>query len=630
MSQDPVDSQAHVGRVRLTAAQAIIRFLSVQYSERDGFRRRLIPAMLGIFGHGNVCGLGQALDEPGHGMGFLQPKNEQAMVHTAIGYAKTQRRLATLACTASIGPGAVNMVTGAATATVNRVPVLLFPADTFASRLQGPPMQALGTPGAGDLTVNDCFRPVSRLFDRVCRPEQLLAVLPAAMRALLDPEATGAVTISLHQDLQAEAYDFPQAFFEPRVWRVTRRPPAAEEIERAAALLEQASRPLIVAGGGVRYAEAEPALRELSDACRIPVAETSAGKGVAAQVNLCTGAVGHSGTRASNALARDADVVLCVGTRLIDLTTGSNSLFEHHDVKFIGLNVCAPDADRLGAQPILADALAGLQALHGALGRAGWRAPEEWSARTQRELESWNGAVEAHLAQERELSQGAALRVINEQAQTDDVLVVAAGTPHVDVHKLWDTSKASEVLMEVGFSCMGHEIPAALGVRIGAADAAEVYAFIGDGNYLMAHSELVTAVQERLKITVVIIENHGFQSIHALQRAKTGRSFGLEFRARERDGLTGEFVAIDLAGSAASYGCATYEARTRSELASALAAARQEQSATVIVVHVDPLRLTPSSDCWWDVGVAEVSTHRETRVARAASEAGRAKQRWLG
>jgi 3D-(3,5/4)-trihydroxycyclohexane-1,2-dione acylhydrolase (decyclizing) len=628
MSPNTADSKL-AGTVRLTAAQAIVRFLCAQYSERDGVNRRLIPAMLGIFGHGNVCGLGQALDEPDHDLRFLQPKNEQAMVHTAIGYAKTQRGLATLACTASIGPGALNMVTGAATATVNRVPVLLFPADTFASRLQGPPMQALGTPGAGDLTVNDCFRPVSRLFDRVSRPEQLLAILPAAMRALVDPESAGAVTISLHQDLQAQAYDFPEAFFEPRTWHVARRPAGKEEVERAAALLTYARRPLIIAGGGVRYAEAEQALRMLSDTYGIPVAETSAGKGVAAHASLGTGAVGHSGTRASNALARDADVVLCVGSRLIDLTTGSNSLFENPEVRFIGLNVCAPDADRLGALPILADAREGLAALHDALGDAGWHAPDEWAVRAAEELSRWRQSVDAYLAEEHELSQGAALRTLNDQAQADDVLVVAAGTPHVDVHKLWDTSKTSEVLMEVGFSCMGHEIPAAIGVRIGAPQAGEVYALIGDGNYLMAHTELVTAIQERLKITLVLVDNHGFQSIHALQRNKTGRSFGLEFRAREDDGLTGQFVAIDFAANAASYGCATYQAHTREELATALERARAESHTTVIVVHVDPLRLTLSSECWWDVGVAEVSAHEETRIARAASEAGRAKQRWL-
>lgn len=624
-----IDSAASEGTVRLTVGQAVVRFLASQHSERDGVRRRLVPAMFGIFGHGNVCGLGQALDEPGHDLRFLQPKNEQAMVHAAIGYAKTQNRLATLACTASIGPGATNMITGAAAATVNRIPVLLFPADTFATRLQGPPMQALDTPGAGDLTVNDAFRPVSRFFDRVTRPEQLLSVLPAAIRVLLDPEQAGAVTVSLHQDVQAEAYDFPKAFFRSRTWHVTRRLPDPGEVERAAALLAEARRPLIIAGGGVRYAEAQDALSLLSNAHGIPVAETSAGKGVGGGARLATGAVGHSGTRASNALAREADVVLCVGTRLIDLTTGSKSLFEDPDVRFVGLNVCAADADKLGADPVVADARAGLEALDAALAER--MSDGGWAGRAEQETAAWHAAVDTHLAEEERLSQGAALRVLNRQAQPEDVLVVASGTPHVDVHKLWETDRTSNVLMEVGFSTMGHEIPAAIGARLGLGDSAgEIYALIGDGTYLMGHTELVTAIQEGLKITVVLVENHGYQSIHALQRGRTGRSFGLEFRARERDGLTGPFVPIDLASNAASYGCATYEVSTAEELEQALAAARHEPHTTVVVVHVDPLRLTLSSECWWDVGVAAVSKHEETRAAHAASEAGRRGQRWFG
>jgi 3D-(3,5/4)-trihydroxycyclohexane-1,2-dione acylhydrolase (decyclizing) len=618
--------------VRLTVGQAIVRFLSRQYSERDGVRRRAIPAILGIFGHGNVCGLGQALDEESSDLQFIQAKHEQAMVHTAIGYAKTQHNLATLACTASIGPGATNMITGAATATVNRVPVLLFPSDTFASRLQGPPMQALDTPGAGDLTVNDCFRPVSRVFDRVVRPEQLLAILPAAMRALLNPESAGAVTISLHQDVQAEAYDFPAAFFAERTWHVTRRAPDASELERAAQILSKAQRPLIVAGGGVRSSEAQDALCRLSDAHGIAVAETSAGKGLSAGASLSAGAIGHSGTRAANELAREADVVVCVGTRLIDLTTGSNSLFENPSVQFVGLNAVAADADKLGAAPIVADAREGLLQLDAKLTTGGWSAPASWAARHAEAMATWHATVEDSLQAEpgRPMSQGQAIRVLNEHAQPQDVLVVASGTPHVDIHKLWDSTCGATVLMEVGFSCMAHEIPASVGVRYGASGAGEVYALIGDGTYIMGHSELVTAIQEGLKITVLVVENHGFQSIHALQRARTGRSFGLEFRARRPDGLTGPYVPIDLAANAASYGCATYEASTKEELEQALEQARTESRPTVIVIHADPLRLTLSSDCWWDVGVASVSRFPETRAAHDASEDGRDGQRWYG
>lgn len=618
--------------VRLTASQAIVRYLSRQFSERDGVRRRAVPAMLGIFGHGNVCGLGQALDEEGAELPFIQPKNEQAMVHTAIGYAKTQQRLATLACTASVGPGATNLVTGAATATVNRVPVLLLPADTFATRLQGPPMQSLDHPDAGDLTVNDCLRPVSRFFDRVARPEQLLQALPAAMRALLDSERAGAVTLCIHQDVQAEAYDFPTAFFEERTWHVTRRPAEASELERAVELLRAAERPLVIAGGGVHYADAVDALAAFSDSFGIPVAETSAGKGAGVGCALAVGAIGHSGTRAANALARDADVVLCVGTRLIDLTTGSNSLFEHPEVRFVGLNLLPADAGKLGAAPLLADARSGLQQLHGALAASDWRAEPAWGEQALAALRDWRLDVAEHLA-ERDggtLTQGQALRVLNEQARAGDTLVVASGTPHVDVHKLWESRPGVDVQMEVGFSCMGHEIPAALGARIGRQAGGEVYALIGDGTYLMGHTELVTAVQERLKVTIVVVENHGYQSIHALQRARTGRSFGLEFRERADAGLTGPYVAVDLVANALSYGCATYDVHSAAQLGEALAQARAHDGPSVVVVHVDPLRLTLSSDCWWDVGVPAVSTHEETRAAVRESDAGRSGQRWHG
>jgi 3D-(3,5/4)-trihydroxycyclohexane-1,2-dione acylhydrolase (decyclizing) len=625
---------SHTDRtVRLTVGQAIVRYLSAQFSERDGQRRRLVPAMLGIFGHGNVCGLGEALDEESELLPYLQGKNEQGMVHTAIGYAKSQHNLATLACTASIGPGATNMLTGAATATVNRIPVLLFPSDTFANRLQGPPMQALEIPLGGDVTVNDCFRPVSRLFDRITRPEQLLTAMPRAMRALLAPEAAGAVTISLHQDVQAEAYDFPTWFFAEHTWHVARRAPDHEEIARAAEALRNAQRPLLIAGGGVRASEAQRALCELSIEHRIPVAETSAGKGVGARSPLNVGAIGHSGTRAANALAREADVIVCVGTRLIDLTTGSNSLFNDPGVRFVGINVDGFDADKLGALPVVADARAGLEALSGVLSSTGWAAPESWRARRDTEVTEWRRAVDESLHEEpgQMLTQGQAIRVLNRQAQPEDVLIVASGTPHVDIHKLWESERCENVLMEVGFSCMGHEIPAGVGVRFGAGeDTGEVYVMIGDGTYIMGHSELVTAVQEQLKITVIVVENHGFQSIHALQRARTGRSFGLEFRRRRADGLAGPYIPVDLAANAASYGCATYVAESADELADVLTKARTEAGPTVIVVRVDPHRLTLASDCWWDVGVAAVSRFPETQAAYAESERGRADQRWHG
>lgn len=620
-------------RVRLTAAQATIRYLAAQWSERDGERRRIIPAVCGIFGHGNVCGVGQALEQDDGSMLYYQAKNEQAMVHMAIGFAKVNDRLSTLACSASIGPGATNMVTGAATATVNRVPVLLLPSDTFANRLQGPPMQALDDPAVGDLTVNDCFRPVSRFFDRISRPEQLLTALPEAVRTLLDPERAGAVTISLHQDVQAEAYDFPRAFFAQRTWQVDRRPPAAAELALAAAVLEEARQPLIIAGGGVHYSSAREALAELSNRFGIPVAETSAGKGALPGGRFSVGAIGHSGTRAANALAGVADVVVCVGTRLIDLTTGSHTLFQHPDVRFVAINVSPADAHKLGAIPVVADAKLGLQALGEALAKTGWSAGEDWATQVQDVQRRWTADLEQDLV-DREgerMSQGQALRTLNHAAQPHDMLVVASGTPHVDIHKIWDTQQDARVLMEVGFSCMAHEIPAGIGARIAAPEAGEIFVVIGDGTYLMGHSELVTALQEGLKITVLLLENHGFQSIHALQRGRTGRSFGLEFRRREDEHrLTGPFLPIDFAANAASYGCAVFQADSVEQLQDALARAREQQQATVIVARVEPHRLTLDSRCWWDVGIAETSTREETNAAFAEHARGRKLQRYYG
>lgn len=607
--------------VRLTAAQALVRYLGAQWSERDGIRRRLVPGMFGIFGHGNVCGLGAALEEDeGRSLSFHQPKSEQAMVHTAVGYAREHNLLATFACTASIGPGSTNLLTGAATATVNRVPVLLLPSDTFANRRQGPVMQALEHGLEDDLTVNDAFRPLSAFFDRITRPEQLLAALPEAMRVLLDPAETGAVTLSLHQDVQAEACDYPEQFFEPCTWSVHRRAPAVDEVRAALEVLQAAERPLVIAGGGVHYAEALPELVRLSEALGLPVAETSAGKGALPGSELGLGGIGVTGTRAANALAREADVVLHVGTRLIDLTTGSHSLFQDPQVRFVGVNVRARDAHKLGAVPVVADAKLGLEALLESLG--GWHVPAGWRDRALAERSRWERALEADLAPRNgeRMTQAQALRALNEAAGPDDRLVVASGTPHVDVHKLWDPSRSGRCLMEVGFSCMGGEIPTALGVRMARGDRGEVYAVIGDGTYLMGSTgELVTARQERLKVTVLLVENDGYQSIHGLQRARTGRSFGLEFG-----------VEVDYAANARSLGCAGYVVSSIAELREALDAARRETGPTVIVARVEPRRLLLDSECWWDVGVPESSERPETRRLAAEHARGRSLQRHYG
>jgi 3D-(3,5/4)-trihydroxycyclohexane-1,2-dione acylhydrolase (decyclizing) len=620
--------------VRLTAGQALVRFLASQFSEREGRRQRLVPAMFGIFGHGNVCGVGQALEQDeGRTMRYLQPKNEQAMVHAAIGYARARHRLSALACSASIGPGSTNMITGAGAATVNRVPVLLLPSDTFASRLQGPPMQSLDDPARGDVSVNDAFRPVSAFFDRIARPEQLLTALPAAVAALLDPERTGAVTLSLHQDVQAEAYDFPEAFFVERTWTVSRRPPAAEELAAAAEALLAAERPLIVAGGGVRYSEAGKALRRLAEDHGIPVAETSAGKGaLRGDSPMAVGGIGHSGTRAANRLARRADLVLCAGTRLIDLTTGSGTLFEDPGVRFVGLNLSTFDARKLGAIPLQADARLGIERLADTLDQRGHRPAEAWVREIAGAKDEWRAALAADRRprESERMSQHQVVHAMGRAPRPGDTLVVASGTPHVDVHKVWDTGQGAEVQMEVGFSTMGHEIPAGLGVRMAKGAEGEVYVLIGDGTYLMGHTELVTAVQERLKVTVVLIDNHGYQSIHALQRGRIDRSFGLEFRAREEGALTGRHLAVDYAGNARSYGCAAFEADTPELLERALENARRQDLPAVIVCRTEPHRLTLDSECWWDVGVAEVSSRPETAGAAARSAEGRAKMRWHG
>ena len=607
--------------VRLTTAQALVRYLQAQHSERDGHVQRAIPAIFGIFGHGNVLGLAQGIEQEGAELPLFQPKNEQAMVHAALGYAKASRRLATLACTASIGPGAANMLTGAGTATTNRLPVLLLPSDTFANRRQGPVLQQLEHPVDADVSVNDCFRPLSRFFDRVSRPEQLLTALPQAMRVLLDPAETGAVTISLHQDVQGEAYDYPAHFFERRVWPVTRRPPARSELEAAAALLRAAERPLLIAGGGVRYSEAEQALLRFAEELGIPVAETSAGKGslAAGSTDWLAGGLGVNGTRAANELARDADVVVNVGTRLTDFTTASHALFQHPDVRFAGVNVNAADAAKLSATPIVADAREALDALRAEL--AGHRTPAAHGETVRTGVASWRGDLGADLAprEGEPMGQGEVLRVLNRELRAGDWVVAAAGWQPGDLLKAWETPPGSFTHIEFGFSCMGHEIPAGLGIRMREGADGEVVVVIGDGTYLMNPTELVTAVQEGLKLTVVVLDNGGYQSISRLARGSTGATVGNEFRHRGADGRLpdGEPVHVDYVANARSMGCEAVEARTPEQLRDALAAARAGEATTVIVCPTAPLRSLLASGAFWDLGVPHVAASEQTRALTA-------------
>ncbi len=613
--------------IRLTMAQALVKYLQVQQSERDGETRRLIPALFGIFGHGNVAGIGQALFEYGQDLPYYQPCNEQSMVHTAIGFAKANVRRATFACSSSIGPGATNMITGAATATINRIPVLLLPSDYYATRHQGPVLQQLEHPVSADLSVNDCFRPVSRFFDRIARPEQLLTALPEAMRVLTDPAETGAVTLSLPQDIQAHAYDYPAYFFASRVWRIERRPPASRRIDEAVALLTASKRPVIIAGGGVHYAEASEALRAFAEACGIPVAETSGGKGaMPGDSPLLLGGSGVNGTPVAAQMVRNADLVIAIGTRLTDFTTGSQSAFQHPDVRFIAINVCAHDAYKQGALPIVADARETLVALAKATDAS------MTDAAYRNEIAAAKAAWATQLRDEvyvqtpgEAMSQGQLIGTLNATARAGDTVIAAAGGAPGDLLKLWDTRGGKHCHLEFGFSCMGYELPAGIGVRM-AQPEGEVYVLIGDGTYLMNPSELVTALQERLKVTVVLSENHGYQVIRQLQMNRAGRSFGNEFRARDdaTHHLDGDYIPIDFAQHAASMGARTWHVTTPDALKMALVAARDEQRSCVIVVETEPHRYLPGAGVWWDVAPAEATNDPVTDERRTAYENERA------
>jgi len=555
------------------------------------------------------------------------------MVHTAIAYAKTKRRLGAMACTSSVGPGATNMVTGAATATINRLPVLLLPGDIFAHRRPAPVLQQLEYPGSQDVSVNDCFRPVSRYWDRINRPEQLLTALPEAMRVLADPAETGAVTLALPEDVQAEAFDCPVNFFARRVYEVPRSAPPAEALRAAAGLLRRARFPLIVAGGGVHYSDAADALARFAEATAIPVAVTQAGKGALLESHaLGLGALGVTGTLAANRLAARADLVLAIGTRLSDFTTASKTLFQNSAVRFIGLNVSAADAAKHGAVPLVGDARAGLAALlrsavenpsragarrrAAAQAKAAWEKP--WSAMVRPKTPSADGL----------LYQSEVIRILNEFTDGQSTVVHAAGGIPGDIHKLWRGKSATDYHSEYGYSCMGYEIAGALGVKL-AAPEREVYAFLGDGSYLMLNHELVTAVQEGIKITAVLLDNHGFGCIHNLQRACGGRSFGNEFRRRAgpRGRLEGEPVGVDFAANARSLGAQVFTARTAPQLQEALAAARRSPRTCLIYVPVSPASVMRGY-AWWDVPPAAVSGVATVRAARRAYERARTKQRY--
>jgi 3D-(3,5/4)-trihydroxycyclohexane-1,2-dione acylhydrolase (decyclizing) len=622
-----------VRTVRLTVAQALVRFLASQYSERDGVRQRLIPGCFGIFGHGNVAGVGQALLEAHEAktadLRYYMARNEQAMVHASVGFARMANRLQALACTSSIGPGSTNMVTGAALATINRLPVLLLPSDFFATRVANPVLQELEDPRSYDVSVNDAFKPVSRYWDRINRPEQLPSALLAATRVLTDPAETGAVTLALPQDVQAEAHDWREELFAERTWHIPRPVPEPAAVARAAQLLRGARRPLVVAGGGVIYSEASRALRRFAEETGIPVADTQAGKGALAWDHPhAVGGVGATGTPAANALARQADVVLGIGTRYSDFTTASRTVFADPGVRFVNLNVANADAAKLAGVALVADARAGLEALTEAV--AGYRADAGWTARARDLAERWREVTEHayHLGHQPLPAQTEIIGALNEFTGDRDVVVQAAGSMPGDLQRLWRARDPKQYHVEYGYSCMGYEIAGGLGARLAAGDR-DVYVLVGDGSYLMMAQEIITAVAEHIKLTIILVDNRGFASIGSLSESLGSQRFGTSYRYRNPDTglLDGDVLPVDLAANAASLGAQVLRARTIGQFREALGQAKASHRTTVVYIETDPLAPAPSSEAWWDVPVAEVSELASTQKARAAYEEAKPAQR---
>jgi 3D-(3,5/4)-trihydroxycyclohexane-1,2-dione acylhydrolase (decyclizing) len=617
---------------RLTMAQALVRFLASQYVERDGVEQRFFAGVWGIFGHGNVAGIGEALFESPELLPYHMARNEQSMVHSAIAYARHKDRLQTFACTSSIGPGATNMLTGAALATVNRLPVLLLPGDVFASRTSDPVLQQLEVSSRGDVSVNDAFQSVSRYWDRIARPEQLISAALAAMRVLVSPADTGAVTLALPQDVQAEAYDYPDEFLAKRVWHVERRPPDPMALARAIAAIRASKKPLIVAGGGVIYACASEALRRFAEVTGIPVSETQAGKGSLPYDHpSALGAIGATGTSAANRIAKDADLVIGIGTRWSDFTTASKTAFENPDVRFVNVNVAELDVYKNGAIAVTADARVVLEALSG----VGYRVDEAYRDTCARLAKEWDAEVTRlyTLGHTPLPAQSEVIGALNEFTGPTDVVVCAAGSMPGDLHKLWRTRERKQYHVEYGYSCMGYEIAGALGVKL-SDPSREVYSLVGDGSYLMLSEAIVTSLQERAKLVVVLVDNHGFASIGGLSRSLGTEGFGTQFRESKTGsrGLDGErdpapYLPVDLAANAESLGAHVIRARGISGFRDALAAAKKVERTVVIHVEVDRYVSVPSYESWWEVPVAATSEAPGVRDARKTYDKAKQKQR---
>jgi 3D-(3,5/4)-trihydroxycyclohexane-1,2-dione acylhydrolase (decyclizing) len=614
--------------LRATAAQATIRFLENQFSERDGHKRRFFGGCLGIFGHGNVAGLGQALEQH-PGLRYYLFRNEQAMVHAATGFAKASFRMRTLVCTTSVGPGATNMVTGAATATVNRLPVLLLPGDVFARRMVAPVLQQIESPATQDISANDCFKPVSRYWDRIERPEQLLTSLPEAMRVLTSPAETGAVTVALPQDVQAEAFDFPEEFLTERVWTIPRTRCDKALLNEAAQWIGSSQKPLIIAGGGVLYSEASEALGKFAAATGIPVGETQAGKGsLPFDHPQQLGAIGVTGTPGANTIAREADLVIGIGTRYSDFTTASKTAFQNPSVRFININVAEFDAYKHAALPLSGDARVTIDEL--ALAVGSYRVLDTYRERIEKLRADWEIEVERiySLRQAPPITQGEVIGIVNHFTAASDIVVCAAGSLPGDLHKLWRTRQPGGYHMEYGNSCMGYEIAGGLGAKM-ADPSREVYVLVGDGSYLMMAQEIVTSLQEGYKLNIVLLDNHGFSSIGGLSRACGNQGMGTNYRYRRGERYDGEAIAVDFVANAASLGAWTARARTGDELKDALIAGQKQNRTAVVVIETSYDQRVPGYESWWDVPVAEVSEREAVSQARREYEEARKKERFF-
>ena len=601
--------------IRLTMAQALLRFLDAQYVELDGSEHKFVHGVMGIFGHGNVTGLGEALEYGDSSLRFIQGNNEQGIVHAATAFAKQKNRLGIYACTSSIGPGATNMITGAATATVNRIPVLLLPGDSFSSRQPDPVLQQIETPWDHTINANNAFKPVSRYWDRIERPEQLMVAALNAMRVLTDPVETGAATLCLPQDTQAEAYDYPDYFLAKRIWHLDRRPLNPRSLREATTLLSKARKPLIIAGGGVHYSHASDTLRDFAETFVIPVGETQAGKSAMSWKNsMSVGAIGVTGTSAANLLANEADVVLVVGSRLQDFTTASKQIFSP-EVKLLHLNVSQYDGLKMDSIALQADAKFGLESLKDILQTESYQTSLEYRERISELQSEWNVEVDRlyQLNSEEGNVQTLIIGALNKFMSPEDVVLCAAGSLPGDLHRLWRSELPKSYHMEYGYSCMGYEVAGGLGARL-AMDKGELYVIVGDGSYLMLHSEILTALKEHVKINVILLDNSGYQCIKNLQMAHGSVGFGNEFRYREKnsDRLIGKITPVDFKKYAEALGVKAFYANNVNEFKELLRTTRKEDVSTLIEVKVLPGTMTDGYHSWWRVGIPEVSNCKAT------------------